>query len=186
VAASALHANAIHVPDLMVDFLSRVLDRPGAAQELARLLIVLETPETPDAAQAIAGAEQVLEQLRVQLARWFGADGAHALLARALDRARAEQPALASAVLESRGRVRLNSLATSAGDSLEHLTASLTLVIASFLTLLTRLIGADMVARVVQQAWPGEQLILKANSSRDRDPSTASARHNDSRVSNSD
>lgn len=170
----------------MVDFLSRVLDRPGAAQELARLLIVLETPESPDAAQAIAGAEQVLEQLRVQLARWFGADGAHALLARALDRARAEQPALASAVLESRGRVRLSSLAKSAEDSLEHLTASLTLVVSAVITLLTRLIGADLVARVVEQAWPGEQLILKANTPRGHGPSAATARHNDSRVSNSD
>jgi hypothetical protein len=174
------------IPPVMVDFLSRVLDRPGAAQELARLLLVLETPESPDARQAIAGAEQVLEQLRVQLARWFGADGAHALLARALDRARAEQPALASAVLESHGRVRLSSLAENSGDSLEQLTSALTLVVAAVLTLLTRLIGADMVARVVQQAWPGEQLILKANSPRDQVSSPASARLNDSRVPNSD
>jgi hypothetical protein len=89
-------------------------------------------------------------------------------------------------VLESHGRVRLSSLAENSGDSLEQLTSALTLVVAAVLTLLTRLIGADMVARVVQQAWPGEQLILKANSPRDQVSSPASARLNDSRVPNSD
>jgi hypothetical protein len=161
-----------------------VLDRPDVARDLAKRLLAHETPQPPDAAQAIAGAEQVLDNLREQLVRWFGADGAHALLSRALDRARAEQPALAHATIESRGRVRLRSLGEATG-SIEALITALTQVVTGVLTLLARLIGADMVARVVQQAWPGEEFIDTNSSARTRS-ATAAAQDNLTRATDSD
>jgi hypothetical protein len=169
----------------MVDFRSHVLDRPGVARDLAKRLLAHETPQPSDAAQAIAGAEQVLDNLREQLVRWFGVDGAQALLSRALDRARAEQPALAHATIESRGRVRLRSLGEATGGSSETLHTALIQVVTGVLTLLARLIGADMVERVVQQAWPGEGFIQSTHLAR-TGPADAGAQGNLARASDSE
>ena len=105
----------------------------------------------------IAAAERVLERLQEHLLRWFGPDGFHAVLSRALAAARKDHPALAHVRIEPRSEARLTELAASA-DKYQpaELRDALLALVAATLALLSRLIGDDLVRRLLQQAWPRE------------------------------
>ena len=72
--------------------------------ELARHLLESESGGHDEPAEAVAAAERVLQRMHEHLARWFGPDGIHALLSRALAEARDAHPALADVQI-ARGRV---------------------------------------------------------------------------------
>lgn len=135
---------------------------------MARRLLAAETGAHGTPGDAVAATSRVLGQLHEELAIWFGRDGSQAVLARALDRARAGHPALLSdARLEFQGEHRrptLSGLTELAGthDPVE-VTAALVALIAAVLALLGRLIGADLVARLVQQAWPNGSAAPRAD-----------------------
>jgi hypothetical protein len=124
-----------------------------ADRELARRLLARETGEhwTPT-----DSADQVLRQLHTHLGRWFGSAGSDALLARALDLTRADHPALVDARLELGGDRLLTGVRAQAPDNNPaDISAALVALVAAVIGLLTRLIGADIVMRLVEQVWPG-------------------------------
>jgi hypothetical protein len=125
--------------------------------ETARRMLAREATASDTKEDQIAAAERVVGRLQEHLLRWFGPDGFHAVLSRALATARDGHPALRHVRIEPRGEARLTELAASAhayrpGELADALRA----LIATTLALLSRLIGDDLVRRLLQQAWPGE------------------------------
>ena len=105
----------------------------------------------------IAAAERVLARLQGHLLRWFGPDGFHAVLSRALATARKGHPALAHVRFEPRSEARLTELAASAHMyRAAELRDALLALVAATVALLSRLIGDDLVRRILQDAWPQE------------------------------
>ena len=85
----------------------------------------------------------------------FGPDGFDAVLSRALATARKAHPALAHVRIEPRSEARLTELATNARTyRLAELHDALQALLAAMIALLTRLIGDDLVRRLLQEAWP--------------------------------
>jgi hypothetical protein len=124
-------------------------------RELARRLVVREIGEQDTPTATLAATDRVLRQLDEHLARWFGRDGSRAVLARGLDRARAAHPLLTDATLARSDERLLIALAERARDaSPEEVREALMATIAAVIALLTRLIGGDMVARLVRQLEP--------------------------------
>ena len=125
--------------------------------EIARRVLAREATASDTQEEQIAAAERALRRLQEHLLRWFGPDGLHALHSRALATAREVHPALTHVRIEPRLEARLTELAAIAhayrpGDVGDALTA----LIAATLALLSRLIGDDLVRRLLQQAWPEE------------------------------
>ena len=105
----------------------------------------------------IAAAERVLGRLQEHLLRWFGPDGFHAVLSRALATARKDHPALAHVRIEPRSEPRLTELAASAHMYRPaELREALLALVAATIALLSRLIGDDLVRRLLRDAWPSE------------------------------
>ncbi len=130
---------------------------PSPYDETARRMLAREATALDTKEAQIAAAERVLAQLQEHLLRWFGPDGFHAVLSRALAAARKGHPALARVRIEPRTKPRLAELTASAHEygPAELHDALLTLVAAT-LALLSRLIGDDLVRRLLQHAWPEE------------------------------
>jgi hypothetical protein len=169
-AGHASHANAIVSPDTPAfektpvpigganprPRITRVTP-PSPYDETARRMLAREATGSDTQEAQIAAAERVLGRLQEHLLRWFGPDGFHAVLSRALATARKAHPALAHVRIEQRGEWRLAELAASAhkyhpADFRDALLA----LVAATLALLSRLIGDDLVRRLLQQAWPPE------------------------------
>jgi hypothetical protein len=110
-----------------------------------------------ESADAVAATERALGQLHEQLTDWMGREGSYAVLARALDRARPSHPALADARVDFHGsppRPRLTGLTGRVGDDPAATLGALVSLLGGVLSLLTRLIGANLVSRLAQQTWP--------------------------------
>ena len=123
--------------------------------ELARRLLESESGGRQEPADIVAAAERVLQRMHEHLARWFGPDGIHALLTRALAEARETHPALAHVQIAPERVLHLKGLTpgvTNAVDAAET-SAALVALITSTIAVLTRLIGEDMVARLLHQIW---------------------------------
>ncbi len=119
------------------------------ARELRR------TSECEDT-RAVAAGERVLQKLREHLSRWFGADGFHTLLARALSNARTEHPVLAKTMRFGQGNRRISGFIDHTpkhGDG-DAVRAALVGLIAALIALLSRLVGGDMAQHLVEQIWP--------------------------------
>jgi hypothetical protein len=126
---------------------------------LARRLLARETGAHATPGEAVAASDRLLRPLHAQLAHWLGQDGSHAVLARALDRTRVGHPSLADATLDPRGERLLAVPADSIRDrDSAEVTEALVALISALLALLTRLIGADLVTRLLQQVWPNGTL----------------------------
>jgi hypothetical protein len=114
-------------------------------------------PLSPDdGAQGTAVAAAVAcERMCRTLARSLGAIGSRALLTRALSQAQAEHPALQEVSISAKADVALHgiSIATAAHGE-PAVIAGLETVLGALLALLGRLIGKDMVARLVAQSAP--------------------------------
>jgi hypothetical protein len=101
----------------------------------------------------------VLQKMQRALARWFGAQGCHALLERAIESTRVAHPALDElriAVRASESGVVLAPDAFSALGSLpaDEVLPACTSLIAALVTLLGQLVGDDVARRLVDQGWP--------------------------------
>jgi len=128
---------------------------PSLARELALRVLALESGARARPEDAVAAAERVIELLHQHLARWFGGDGFHAILARAVDRARVEQPALAAIRVVQQGELHVEGLTEAArAHDAETMHEALVTLIASLLSLLGRLVGDDLVSRLTHQIWP--------------------------------
>jgi hypothetical protein len=137
--------------------------RARASRDIALRLLGAEGAPHGSSSEAVAEAgARVLERLQHTLARWFGADGAHALLSRALDKSRDAFPGLQSVKVPSLARD--NGLAISSDtfaalralppdDAMEACAAAIAEVVA----LLGRLVGDDVAWRLVEYGWPGQE-----------------------------
>lgn len=114
-------------------------------------------PLPPDeGAQGTARAAAVAcERMCRTLARSLGSAGSRALLTRALSQAQAAHPALQEVSISAKADVALEGifLATAAHGE-PAVIAGLETVLGALLALLGRLIGKDMVARLVAQSAP--------------------------------
>jgi hypothetical protein len=110
---------------------------------------------SPDdgAARTAAATANTCERICRALTRALGATGSRTLLTRALSEAQAEHPALQSVVIGTGREVTLQGIAAASaasGDS--ALIAGLETLLSALLANLGRLIGRDMVARLVAQS----------------------------------
>jgi hypothetical protein len=135
-------------------------DSSVRAYELALRLLRREgASDSSGCTVVIAAADRVLRRLQSELGRWFGAEGFHALLLRALDRARVGNELLAGVRIPLDGGDAEAHLLDGLFDGLrqEEPTAVLdatAAVVAATIALLGRLVGDDMAARLLQQSWP--------------------------------
>lgn len=129
---------------------------PSRHHETARRLLEQEIAIDPSGGP-VPAAERLLRRSFEHLAAWFGFDSIHALVSRSLAHARRGHPPLSHAHIEFDGELRIHGVAAleGAGDSVE-VRAALAALIASLFSLLERLIGEDMVARLLHQIWPGQ------------------------------
>ena len=123
---------------------------PPAIRDFARRLIALEAvrDEPPG-----AGAVEVVEKLRLRLARLAGEAGFRSLLSRAVALANAEVSSLATVQVQAGG-----SLEISFGQGNEHDAAAVRLVggavVAQLLGLLVTFVGEPLTLQLVRDAWP--------------------------------
>jgi hypothetical protein len=132
---------------------------------LARRLVLAEARglDRPDA--LIAASERAWARLRLRLVVLIGPMGCDALFARALALARLDHPILAGVTAETANGSGLADVRgrLPAGEPTDVLDA-LMAVVAHFLAVLVRLIGADLVVRVVREIWselPPEEIDLR-------------------------
>lgn len=130
-------------------------------RELAQQLFTSETRVVPGEveashAQSMAAGERVLQKLRDHLTRWFGADGFDALLARALNQTQPHYPILGKLLRPPEGNRRISGFLDRAPDNEDArvLTDGLVALIATIVSLLSRLIGEDLTAQLLEQIWP--------------------------------
>jgi hypothetical protein len=103
---------------------------------------------------ARAGAE-ACGKLYVDLSRWVGSDGCHALFTRALTEVRARHPALAQIHLRVRSDPYVDGVAeTTAAHGEAAAAQALEAMLAFLIELLGRLIGEDMAMKLIQRSVP--------------------------------
>lgn len=115
-----------------------------------------DTPSSDDGAWEIAlAAGAACERVCRTLTRTVGAIGSRALLTRALSQAQVEHKALKEVSVGTHSDIALDGISLAAvahGES--AVIAGLETVLGALLALLGRLIGEDMVARLVAQSAP--------------------------------
>jgi hypothetical protein len=105
--------------------------------------------------ESVAAAERVLGDLHAKFADWFGVDGSSAVLARAVDRARAQDPGLGEVTAGAYGEYHLDGLAERVeARDVAAVHETCVALLAAVFALLARLIGFDLVSRLTLQIWP--------------------------------
>ncbi|HEU4585189.1 MAG TPA: hypothetical protein VFR95_05530 [Gemmatimonadaceae bacterium] len=135
----------------------------SAARAIAIRLLMAEGALHGSSSDVVAQAgARVLERLQRTLARWFGADGAHALLSRALDKSRDACPRLEAVevplwTLENGLAISPDTFAALRSLPPDEATEACAAVIAEVVALLGRLVGDDVASRLVEYGWPGQE-----------------------------
>ena len=122
------------------------------SKELARQLVATGTlaQSTLDPARA---SVRICEQLYRGLSRWIGAEGSHALFARALTRAQANHAALRSVRLQKTVDSCLEGIEESAQvHGATQTVAGLESFLENLIELLGRLIGDDVAAKLIDHS----------------------------------
>jgi hypothetical protein len=104
--------------------------------------------------EPVHAAERVILSLRDRLMLWFGPDGFQALLGRALHRAQAQHPSLGVVRALEGDDHPLYELHQREVAAEPVSREALLDLITTMLEVLTRLVGADLVKRLVHQIWP--------------------------------
>jgi hypothetical protein len=137
---------------------------PDAAYETAlRLLRSEGALESSPASIVVAAGDRVLQRMQRALARWFGAQGCHALLVRAIERTRAAHPGLAEIEIAASPSESGVVIASDALSALRSLPAEMAMsvcasVIAEIVILLGQLVGEDTARRLLDHGWPEDGL----------------------------
>jgi hypothetical protein len=130
--------------------------KPGeGVRAVAAAIVRSVTSADDDESQQLHAAERILAGLQDELVRLVGTTGFHALLDRSFHRAAAEQ----GFAVRTRPPAPPGDYMRSFNDNMSSVPPSdvhgaLVAVLAELLSLLTRLIGADITAGVVQRTWP--------------------------------
>ena len=99
-----------------------------------------------------------LEHLYVDLSRWVGLDGCHALFARALADAREKQQVLGQITLHARSTPYLEGIAEAVEkDGSAKTAAALEAMLVMLIELLGRLIGIDMATNLIERGLGGSR-----------------------------
>ena len=126
-----------------------------SARELSRRLVTRATEQNHASDSAALAVQTACERAYRELTRSLGTTGSRALLMRALVQAQAEHPVLGAIRI---GRPSEPGLDGVSGIVQTHgaaaVTAGLDAVLETLLGLLGRLVGDDMVARLVERTTP--------------------------------
>lgn len=129
--------------------------RPLTSRELARRLLEREIGAAEDPAVVAASMQRVCTRVSDNLRRAVGDDGHSALLARALARTEPHHPALANVHRMCDTGICLDGVAaTVSSRGLPVVGAALEALLAALIETLSGLIGADMVANLVDHESP--------------------------------
>lgn len=136
------------------------MSTPDAAYETAlRLLRSEGALESSPSGIVVAAGDRVLQRMQRALARWFGAQGCHALLLRAIERTRVAHPALAAVEVSASPRESGVVVAPDAFAALGSLPSEVAMsacvsVIAEIVSLLGQLVGEDAARSLLDHGWP--------------------------------
>jgi hypothetical protein len=120
-------------------------------RELARRLVAPQTSTGGAADLSSAAANRMCEQLYRDLSRWIGADGCHALFARALARTQASHPAMRDIRLGGQSDSCLEGVAESVQvHGASAVAEALEEMLVALIELLGRLIGDDMASQLIE------------------------------------
>lgn len=125
----------------------------NAARDVARRLFANEArgESTDDA--LVAAAERVCVLVSEGISRWFGPYGSLALVTRALTRAQADHPSLASVTIATESSWRVTGLAESAKTHGANATVEgVVAMLAALTELIGRLIGDDLATNLLEQS----------------------------------
>ncbi len=127
--------------------------KEAVAQQLARRVIERERPDSDQQIDRASAAALAADEMYAALSRWVGAEGCHALFARARRDAENRHPPLARLSLQPHRSPYIGGLA----DSVEaHGPAATAEAIEAFLAgmidLLGRLIGLDMATNLIERS----------------------------------
>lgn len=121
-------------------------------QDIVVRLITRENSDTSTQSESVIAA---CEKAYVALAHWVGADGCHALFARALAEARSDFPALSSIELNPGGKSYISGVAGFLKKNNDDaLAEGMESVLLRVFTLLSRLIGKDVADKLIEQSFP--------------------------------
>jgi hypothetical protein len=127
-------------------------------RNLAERLIAYETGGNKSSAAKNPAAFSVCEKLRPNLATLMGNTGIHALISRALARAKAEVPSLRAIQVKTDSSLAgVDKLGAEANP--EELARGSVVLVAQLLGLLVAFIGEELTLQLVREVWP--QLSLK-------------------------
>jgi hypothetical protein len=129
------------------------MTNPGspAARELARHLLERETAGAMDPERLGAALQRVCSRVAHNLRRSVGDDGYSAVLARAFVSAQAEEPLLKDMRRTEAGGIDLDVIEGVEGHGAEAVSTALEALLAAIVDILSELIGADMVRRLLDQ-----------------------------------
>lgn len=126
---------------------------PMPASQLAHRLIVGQLQGDADHGAMVAAAERVCTLMPAGMSRWFGPYGSHALMTRALARAAADHPALATVTVDATRNPCLVGLSESATiHGAEAAIAGAVAMLTALATLIGRLIGDDLAGQILEQS----------------------------------
>jgi hypothetical protein len=127
----------------------------GSGRAFAQRLITRSHSGSGTKSSADSAAAAV-ERLYLDLSRWVGLDGCHALFTRALAEAREEHQALAGVTLHVRSTHYLQGIAEAVErDGPEKTATGLESMLVTLIELLGRLIGNDMASNLIERGLGG-------------------------------
>jgi hypothetical protein len=133
--------------------------QPGASRripqmrDLAERLIGYETVENKSSGAKTPAAFTACDKLRANLASLMGTTGIHALISRALARAKTEVPSLRAILVKADGSLAgVDELGVQATP--EELAGGSVVLVAQLLSLLVAFVGAELTLQMVREAWP--------------------------------
>ncbi len=128
---------------------------PSQTAALARRLVMIEARGLDRPEELAEAGERAWERLRRRLTVLIGPEGFDALFARALALSRSDYPMLAGIQYEAANGYGLTGLREIAHERAPTDVLNATVIVtANFLAVLARLIGVDLVVRLMREAWP--------------------------------
>ena len=120
-----------------------------SARQIARRLIKSRQPERKGSDGRARATAVVCDDLYLELSRWVGLDGCHALFTRALASARTESAALDQIQLRPGSEPYLDGVAETGGAATAEALESM---LVHVVELLGRLIGGEMATKLIERS----------------------------------
>jgi hypothetical protein len=136
----------VHAPDA-----TDLHDASTTRADLAGWLLAKEFGGEADTAGLVAAGNRVCQKISIRLARRVSAEGAQAILARALHLARATYPVLEGARVAQAQDMGLEGLNTRPDAS--EMRQGMLAVVSTLIDLLVRFIGEELAWRMMREVW---------------------------------